>query len=166
MLAISIQLQLAILVCMVTINSCLDSTEGCSNSCRGSSVSSDNIGEFGVDVYTAVSLKQFQCLKRCGYRFAITLGYENGVVGMYILCLLNLYVSILYTDANAVSNIANARDADFYTVDIYMYPSLMSAPMKTATMQVNEIGKIYIDLQLTVKLIANNAFYSHCSSGK
>lgn len=146
MFAISMQLklQLAILACMVTMGSCIDSTKGCPNSCRGSSVSSDNIGEFGVDVSTAVNLKQFQCLKRCGYRFGIILAYENGVVGMYVYSLSaqSTYLRFYNTaDANVVTNIANARDADFYTVDIYMYPVSMSVPMKTATTQVNEIGK-------------------------
>lgn len=114
MSAIRISLQLATLACIVSIVL----SEGC-NSCRGSTVSSDSGGEYGVDVSTAVNSKQFQCLKRCGYEYVIILAYENGFV-----------------DKNVVSNLANAGDVDFLSVEVYMYPAPM---LKSAAAHVNEI---------------------------
>ena len=79
-IAVSVALQLATLACVATVGVCYKSND-CPNSCRGSSVT-ENDGMFGVDVSTAVSLKQFLCLKHCGYHFAITPAYDSGVLGI------------------------------------------------------------------------------------
>ena len=73
-------LQLATVACIISIVS----SEGCPNSCRGSSITDGTGGEYGVDVSSAVNDKQFQCLKRCGYQFVIIYAYDRGVVGTRI----------------------------------------------------------------------------------
>ena len=77
----------------------------------------------GIDVSTLVYPKDFECLKNAGYEFLIVRGYR----------------SIGSPDPNAIHTIANAREAGFKYVDVYMFPCPKCG--KSATAQVDEMGK-------------------------
>ena len=77
----------------------------------------------GIDVSTLVYSTGFKCLKNDGYDFLIVRGYR----------------SIGKPDANAIHTIANARNAGFKYIDVYMFPCPRCN--KTASEQVKEMGK-------------------------
>lgn len=83
----------------------------------------------GIDVSTLVYPKDFECLKNAKYEFLIVRGYRS-------------YGS---PDPDAIHTIANAREAGFKYIDVYMFPCPKCA--KSATTQVDEMGKL-----LTIKL--------------
>ncbi len=60
----------------------------------------------GIDVSQSTSTKTFSCLKEKGYDFAIVRAFRS--VGL--------------PDYNAPQTIRNAREANFTTVEAYMFP--------------------------------------------
>ena len=77
----------------------------------------------GVDVSTLVYSNDFKCLKDDGYDFVIVRGYR----------------STGEPDPEAIHTIANARDAGFEYIDVYMFPCPKCG--KSASEQVREMGK-------------------------
>ena len=77
----------------------------------------------GIDVSTLVSSSDFKCIKGNGYDFLIVRGYR----------------STGEPDPNAIHTIANARDAGFEYIDVYMFPCPKCG--KSASEQVKEMGK-------------------------
>ena len=85
----------------------------------------------GIDVSTLVYPKDFECLKNDGYEFLIVRGYRSTGT----------------PDSNAIHTIANARQAGFKYIDVYMFPCPKCSD-KSASKQVDEMGKLLtIDLQ-------------------
>jgi hypothetical protein len=84
----------------------------------------------GLDVSTLVDPKDFDCLKDAGYEFLIVRGYR----------------SLGSPDPDAIHTIANARQAGFKYIDVYMFPCPKCA--KSASAQVDEMGKFYYSLYL------------------
>jgi len=80
----------------------------------------------GIDFATLVSTSEFQCLKKEGYDFLIVRAYR----------------SIGQLDSNAVKTIANARQAGFKQIDVYMFPCPKCN--KSASVQVQEMGQCFI----------------------
>ena len=78
----------------------------------------------GIDVSTLVYSSDFRCLKDSGYDFLIVRGYQ----------------SIGEPDTDAIHTIANARDAGFEYIDVYMFPCPRCE--KSASRQVTEMGKL------------------------
>lgn len=83
----------------------------------------------GVDVSTLVYSTGFKCLKDDGYDFVIVRGYE----------------SIGKPDSDAIHTIANAREAGFENIDVYMFPCPRCS--KSASEQVREMGKSYGNIE-------------------
>ena len=81
----------------------------------------------GLDVSTLVYPKDFECLKNAGYGFLIVRGYRS-------------YGS---PDPEAIHTIANARQAGFKYIDVYMFPCPKCA--KSASAQVDEMGKFFTE---------------------
>ena len=81
----------------------------------------------GLDVSTLVYPKDFECLKNAGYEFLIVRGYRS-------------YGS---PDPDAIHTIANARQAGFKYIDVYMFPC-PKCP-KSASAQVDEMGKFFTE---------------------
>ena len=77
----------------------------------------------GIDVSTLVYSTGFKCLKGDGYDFLIVRGYR----------------STGKPDTNAIHTIANAREAGFKYIDVYMFPCPRCG--KSASEQVREMGK-------------------------
>ena len=77
----------------------------------------------GIDVSSLVSSSDFKCLKDDGYDFLIVRGY----------------LSLGEPDSDAIHTIANAREAGFEYIDVYMFPCPRCA--KSASEQVREMGK-------------------------
>ena len=77
----------------------------------------------GIDVSSLVYSTGFKCLKEDGYDFLIVRGYR----------------STGEPDPNAIHTIANARDAGFEYIDVYMFPCPKCG--KSASDQVQEMGK-------------------------
>ena len=77
----------------------------------------------GIDVSTLVYPTGFKCLKGEGYDFLIVRGYE----------------SVGEPDSDAIHTIANAREAGFEYIDVYMFPCPRCS--KSATDQVKEMGR-------------------------
>ena len=86
----------------------------------------------GLDVSTLVYPKDFECLKDAGYEFLIVRGYRS-------------YGS---PDPNATHTIANARQASFKYIDVYMFPCPQCA--KSASTQVDEMGNLLACIDLLV----------------
>jgi len=80
----------------------------------------------GIDVSTLVYSNGFKCLKNEGYDFLIVRGYQ----------------SIGRPDSDAIHTIANARDAGFDYIDVYMFPCPRCE--KSASQQVTEMGKLLL----------------------
>ena len=76
----------------------------------------------GIDVSTLVYSSDFKCLKEQGYDFLIVRGYR----------------STGEPDPDAIHTIANAREAGFEYIDVYMFPCPRCS--KTASEQVEEMG--------------------------
>lgn len=76
----------------------------------------------GIDVSTLVYPKDFECLKNEGYEFLIVRGYR----------------SYGAPDPNAIHTIANARQAGFKYIDVYMFPCPKCS--KSASEQVQDMG--------------------------
>lgn len=87
----------------------------------------------GLDVSTLVYPKDFECLKDAGYEFLIVRGYRS-------------YGS---PDPDAIHTIANARQAGFKYIDVYMFPCPKCA--KSASAQVDEMGK-FIEYLVSIYL--------------
>lgn len=91
----------------------------------------------GIDVSTLVYSTGFKCLKDDGYDFVIVRGYE----------------SIGKPDSDAIHTIANAREAGFENIDVYMFPCPKCS--KSASEQVREMvealnisyGQIWLDIE-------------------
>ena len=77
----------------------------------------------GIDVSTLVYPKDFECLKNDGYDFLIVRGYR----------------SLGSPDPDAIHTIANARQAGFKYIDVYMFPCPRCS--KSASTQVDDMGK-------------------------
>ena len=77
----------------------------------------------GIDVSTLVSSSDFNCIKGDGYDFLIV----------------RVYRSLGKPDPDAIRTIANARDAGFEDIDVYMFPCPKCE--KSASEQVKEMGK-------------------------
>ena len=77
----------------------------------------------GIDVSTLVYPDTFKCLKEQGYEFLIVRGYR----------------SLGSPDPDAIHTIANAFQAGFKYVDVYMFPCPKCS--KSASEQVREMGK-------------------------
>ena len=77
----------------------------------------------GVDVSSLVYSTGFKCLKDDGYDFLIVRGYR----------------STGEPDPDAIHTIANARDAGFENIDVYMFPCPRCG--KSASDQVREMGR-------------------------
>ena len=77
----------------------------------------------GIDLSTLVYSSGFKCLKDDGYEFLIVRGYR----------------STGEPDPDAIHTIANARDAGFEYIDVYMFPCPKCG--KSASEQVKEMGK-------------------------
>ena len=87
-------------------------------------------GTFGVDLSTAFSKSNFECLKGQGFDFAIIRAYQStgkltfintgstNPVSAYFL----LLFFVGQTDPNAKYNIENARAAGISNIDVYMFP--------------------------------------------
>ena len=80
----------------------------------------------GIDVSTLVYPKDFECLKNNSYEFLIVRGYR----------------SYGTPDSDAIHTIANARQAGFKYIDVYMFPCPKCN--KSASKQVDEMGKSLI----------------------
>ena len=76
----------------------------------------------GIDLSTLVYSNDFKCLKDDGYEFVIVRGYR----------------STGEPDPDAIHTIANARDAGFEYIDVYMFPCPKCG--KSASEQVKEMG--------------------------
>ena len=76
----------------------------------------------GVDLSTLTTSTAFKCLKNSGYEFVIVRGYQ----------------SYGQPDPNAIHTIANAREAGFKYIDVYMFPCPKCS--KSASQQVEEMG--------------------------
>lgn len=76
----------------------------------------------GVDVSTLTYPTAFKCLKNAGYEFVIVRGYQ----------------SLGHPDPEAIHTIANAREAGFKYIDVYMFPCPKCS--KSAAEQVDEMG--------------------------
>jgi len=76
----------------------------------------------GIDVSTLVSSSRLKCLKEEGYNFLIVRAYR----------------SIGKPDSNVVHTVANARQAGFKHIDVYMFPCPQCS--KSASVQVQEMG--------------------------
>ena len=76
----------------------------------------------GIDVSTLVYPEDFECLKNQGYEFLIVRGYR----------------SVGSPDPNAIHTIANARQAGFKYIDVYLFPCPTCS--KSASEQVDEMG--------------------------
>ena len=76
----------------------------------------------GIDVSSLVYPKDFECLKNQGYDFLIVRGYR----------------SVGSPDPNAIHTIANAREAGFKYIDVYLFPCPRCS--KSASEQVDEMG--------------------------
>lgn len=79
----------------------------------------------GIDVSTLVYPNTFECLKNNGYEFLIVRGYR----------------SVGSPDPDAIHTIANARQAGFKYIDVYMFPCPTCS--KSASDQVQEMGKLH-----------------------
>ena len=77
----------------------------------------------GIDVSTLVYSTSFKCLKVDGYDFLIVRGYRN----------------LGKPDSNAIRTIANARNAGFQYIDVYIFPCPKCS--KSASEQIQEMGK-------------------------
>ena len=76
----------------------------------------------GIDVSSLVYPKDFECLKDQGYEFLIVRGYR----------------SVGSPDPDAIHTIANARQAGFKYIDVYLFPCPRCS--KSASEQVDEMG--------------------------
>ena len=77
----------------------------------------------GIDVSQLVYSSDFKCLKDAGYDFVIVRAYE----------------SLGQPDSNANQTIANAKEAGFNSIDVYLFPCPKCA--KSASEQVDEMGE-------------------------
>ena len=77
----------------------------------------------GIDVSQLVYPSDFKCLKEAGYDFVIVRAYQ----------------SLGHPDSNAIHTIANAREAGFQYIDVYLFPCPKCS--KSASEQVSEMGK-------------------------
>jgi len=78
----------------------------------------------GIDVSQLVYPTDFKCLKEAGYDFVVV----------------RAYLSLGEPDRNAIHTIANAREAGFRYIDVYMFPCPRCA--KSASDQVDEMGRL------------------------
>ncbi len=76
----------------------------------------------GVDVSSSVSTSDLECLKNDGYEFIIVRAYR----------------SLGSPDPDAVTTLANARNAGIKYADVYLFPCPKCS--KSATVQVDEMG--------------------------
>jgi len=77
----------------------------------------------GIDVSQLVYPSDFKCLKEAGYDLVIVRAYQ----------------SLGHPDGNAIRTIANAREAGFQSIDVYLFPCPKCD--KSASEQVDEMGK-------------------------
>ena len=76
----------------------------------------------GIDVSQLVYPSDFKCLKEAGYDFVIV----------------RAFLSLGEPDENAIHTIANAREAGFRYIDVYMFPCPKC--LKSASEQVDVMG--------------------------
>ena len=88
----------------------------------------------GIDVSQLVYPSDFKCLKEAGYDFVIV----------------RAFLSLGEPDQNAIHTIANAREAEFRNIDVYMFPCPRC--LKSASEQVDAMGTFIFRL-LDSKLI-------------
>ena len=87
----------------------------------------------GIDVSSLVSIDSFRCLRNLkltiGFDFLIVRGYRNVRDGE--------------TDSNVVQTLANAKEAGFKDIDVYMFPC-SHKNCKKPRQQVREMGKLRV----------------------
>ncbi|XP_065895312.1 probable GH family 25 lysozyme 2 [Dysidea avara] len=102
----------------------------------------------GIDVSQLVYPSDFKCLKEAGYDFVIVRAYQ----------------SLGHPDSNAIHTIANAREAGFQYIDVYLFPCPKCS--KSASEQVSEMvdalsgesyGQIWLDIEGSVYWHSSNA---------